>query len=687
MNDEELTLWEEEDSSGDEQEISLWEEEKSFGENGDEDISLWSDNEELPPVSELLLKENDKLTMVLPEGFKDWEEVFLLYLKFFNLKYSPDDADQRPFRLSLDGAFLYGSDDKGNRWKGSELIKEAAKKRDAVGMRQRAVVLLEGLICERDPEAALKWLHMAARAGDLKALRILVYSLFGMEKILVAPREDAKREDAEGRFIKVSDLFDGVNISDAKKLLYVKKLIELTKEYHNLKSYNLLWRRPISKNRQLITLVYGYLIQAYEMGNDHIDTKNYLKDWGKSLYEEIHNEPLYDGLLIRDKESGERQIANLCRIFGVEEEDLEKPIILEWNPRRDFKCESGYYVYLQGTAKNISITGSRLDLRKSEIQEWSWKILRKIVCEDYPDLYFAPFYVYCMKQLVEQFFQKEIDFYDKKGAKKYTDVLEVFNTNRYLAEWDDYSNGYSGYSNSTDYKYLIIKEKQFWERVKKIPDYTRRELNLISPEERKDKIKEYIKECTKYYSAEEFSALKEAAAGNEWPLEASYLLGLRYEYGQGTEADWSEAVKCFKRAERSLLKDNSKKHLERLEPQTEFFREMKNLLPLLHSPQAATAAERIKEMAEKGFSPAMVVMAKQMLESEQFKRADYFFPYDPSKGLKLLKDAAELQNMSAMYELILIGRNGKYGFEPDESFATKYKLKQDTTIYTDLLLK
>ena len=302
-------------------------------------------------------------------------------------------------------------------------------------------------------------------------------------------------------------------------------------------------------------------------------------------------------------------------------------------------------------------------------------------------MYFAPFYVFCMEQMVEQFFQEEIDYYDKKGAKKYVDVLKVFNTNRYLGEWDDYSHGYSGYSKSRDYQYLIEKEKQFWERVKEMPDSTRKKLNLISPEERKEKIKDYIKEYTKYYSAEEFNALKKAAAGDEWPLEASYLLGLRYEYGQGTEADWSEAVKCFKKAERGLLKDNSKKHLERLEPQTEFFREMKNLLPLLHSPQAATAAERIKEMAEKNFSPAMMVMAKQMLEPEQFKRADYYFPYDPQKGLKLLKNAAELHNMNAMYELMLIGRNGKYGFEPNESFAIDYKLKQDMTIYTDLLLK
>jgi TPR repeat protein len=692
MKDDELTLWEEDEPSIDVKELSLWEEEKNFGQNGDEDISLWSDNEDLPPISQLLLHEGDKLELTLPKGFNDWTKMARCYEWYYNHHHDGNETssyyeETSRFIQCLKGAVLYGSDDKEKWWEGSVYIKEAASRKDPIGMRQRAIVLLEGIICDRDRESALKWLHMAARAGDLKALRILVYSLFGMEKILVAPRENAKREDEEGRFIKISDLFDEVHLSRIEKLHYVKALIDLTMEYYRIQWKGELWRRSYTQDRPLLTLVYGYLIRMYEVDKEKLDTGRLLKDWGSYLYAEIRNDPLYDGVLISNKESKAQQIANLCKIFNEDEEELENPLTWNWNPRSELGYQSGHYINLIDTSRKGNEEGIRLKCRTLEIRKWPWRKLRKIVCVDGYYQYFAPFYVYCMEQMVDRFFREEIDCYDEREVKKFSDVKSVFDTNRFLGELDKYTYGYKGYKDSNNYKYFIEKEKQYWERVKKLPDSTRSKLNLISPGERKNKIKDYVKEYTKNYSAEEFSALKEAAAGNEWPLEASYLLGLRYEYGQGIEADWSEAVKYFKKAERSLFKNNCKKHLERLEPQTEFFREMKNLLPLLHSPQAATAAEKIKEMAGKDFSPAMLVMAKQMLENEQFKRSDYYFPYDPQKGFKLLKDAAQLRNMSAMYELVLIGRNGKYGYEINEALAKDYQRMQETTIYQDLLLE
>ena len=681
MKDEELTLWEDDKTVSEEQELTLWEddesasdnkavqnttileEEKVFGQTGDEGISLWSDATELPPISELLLREGDRVKQGNEYYIRDYDDAYT-------------------------GLLRYGLGDETKQREGQKYIESGAKKqRDTVCMRQRAVVLLEGLVCPRDAMSALIWLHMAAREGDIKALRILVYALFGMEKILVSPRIGASKADKEGRSIRLTDLFDGVNLSEKEKLYYVKTLIENTVAIKRSLDKKKFLFVPISEDRPLLTLVYGYLIRTYEIDKELIDTERMLKKWGNVLYAEIKRQPLYDGVLIQNKESESSQISRLCRMFDVEEEDLEKPITWEWNPYREFRRQQGDYDHI----KSINIDGNRgayrLMIHRKEIENWPWRKLREIVYEKQPSLYFAPFYVYCMRRMVEKFFEEKIDYSDEKGLRKIHDVKYIFKTIKYLSEHGEYRYGYSEFGKSYDYKYLAEKEDKFWDIVKEMPDKIRVHQKLLSPKEIEEKIKENTKKYSKYFSVEEFNALKEAAAGDEWPKEASYLLGLRYEYGQGTEADWSEAVKCFKKAEGSLFKNNSQKHLERLEPQTEYFKEMKNLLQLLHSPQAATAAARIEDMSKKGFSPAMLVIAKQKLESDDHKRADFIFSYDQRGGLELLKDAAELRNMTAMYELVLIARNGKYNFNPNEDFANYYQKMQEKILEEDLRME
>lgn len=683
-DEQELTLWEE--TAKDEQELILWEEEKVSGQNGNENISLWSDTNELPPVTQLIIHEGDRLGITLPEGFEDWKEVGRCFIEYYNRDPGRDVDDSRPLTKSLEGAVLYGSDDAGKQWEGSELILETANRKDAVGMRQRAVVLLEGLICERDPESALKWLHLAARMGDIKALRILVYSLFGMDKILIAPREDAQGSDKEGRSIRLNDLFDGVSVSEKDKLYYVKVLIELTWEYYQINWNGVLMMGSLYKDRPLLTLVYGYLKRLYEVDKKIPDSDSVLRKWGNCLYAEIKKEPLYDGVLVCERESEERQIASLCSMFDVEEEDLATPLSWSWNPRKLFPCKQGNF---ESLGKRDSNEQNLLVTKSKEIKKWPWRKLRKIVREYEPNYFFAPFYVFCMEEMVERLLKEGIDYSDKHSVRKIRDVNDVFTKIRFLGKNGEYRYGYGDFCKSSAYEYFAEKEKQFWEMADKIPDPVR-EKNSITRRDiktRQEVVKEKVREYCQYYSADEFKALKEAASGNEWNEEASYLLGLRYEYGQGTEADWREAVKCFKIAQDGLFAKNSKKHLEKLEPQVEHFRELKNLLPILHSPQAATAAARIEELSRKGFSPAKLVMAKQMMEPNQQKRENYFFPYDPRRGLELAKQAAGLGNLSAMYELVLIGRNGKYNFEPDESFACEYQQKQEKALEEDLRIE
>ena len=685
--DQELTLWEEEagEPEGETGRLpELWEEERVFGQDGDEDISLWADYKDLPPVSELLLHEADTLSIMLPEGFKDWPEVARYYRKFY---YGYEDLSicyDKPLTKSLNGAVLYGSADEEKQRKGSEYIKEAADREDAVGMRLRAVVLLEGLVCDRDCESALKWLHLAARAGDLKALRILVYALFGMEKILVAPREDAKREDNEGRCVKITDLFDGVSLSDKEKLYYVKALIELTKDFYEIPWEGYLWNQSIYRNRPLLTLIFGYLKRMYEIDKDILDVNEFTGSWGTALYEMIKRKPLYDGILIPAKESAREQIADLCRILNTDEDALDKPTLWVFDPYEELSNVKGRYT---GAELKFCHEARNYEKHLEEIDKWDWNRLRMIVSEG-PNTFYSVFYVHCMKVMADSYLRQNIDFSDKKIMKKTIDVAYIFEKMQNLS---DQLYGYGGFQDSSDYKYLAEQEKKFLGLIDGSQDPIRVYREIVSRTTYNKAllrlVKEYSREYNKYYSEEEFKILKEEAAGNVWPKEASYLLGLRYEYGQGTEADWSEAVKCFKRAEGGLYKNNSKKHLQRLEPQAQSFREMKNLLPLLHSPQASAAAERIKELSGKGFSPAKLVMARQMLEPDQYKRADFFFPYDPQQGLGLLKEAAELGNLTARYELLLMGRNGKYNYEPNEALADKYQQMQQQTMSEDLYIQ
>ncbi|MBE5824128.1 MAG: sel1 repeat family protein [Butyrivibrio sp.] len=702
MKDEDLTLWEDnpatdeqeltlwEDATEDEQELSLWEEEKVLGQNGSEKISLWSDAKELPPISQLLIREENLGGISLPEGFEDWKEVVDCFIKYYNKDADLGIDESRPLTKSLEGAALYGSDDSAKQWEGSELISDAANRKDAVGMRQRAVVLLEGLVCERDPESALKWLHMAVRAGDIKALRILVYSLYGMEKILVAPRENAKAGDNEGRSIKISDLFDGVTVSEKDKLHYVRRLIDLTEKYYSIDWGDRLIKGSHYKDRPLLTLVYGYLTRLYEIDKTIPDSESVLNKWGNELYAEIKKEPLYDGLLIPERESETRQIDNLCRIFDVEEEDLAQPLSLSWNPIRLFPKREGDFVNLiRDNAYGNNREHNFLIEKKEEIKNWTWRKLRRIVCDHDPEYFFAPFYVCCMEAMVEKLFKEGINYSEKNGIRKIQDVKNIFNTVRFLGKTGSYRYGYGDFNKSYWYEYFIEKEKLFWEMADRIPDLIieKNKIKKVDIKTKEEVVRENVSKYSKYFSADEFNALKEAAAGSDWKKEAAYLLGLRYEYGQGTEADWGEAVKCFEIGQEGMFKKNSKKHLDRLQPQVENFRELKNLLPVLHSPQAATAAARIEQLSQRGLSPAKFLMAKQMLEPNVQKRENFIFPYDPERGLKLLEQAADKGNYSAMYELVLIGRNCKYNFDHDEFLANKYQSMQEKALEEDLRIE
>ncbi len=702
MKDEDLTLWEEnpatdeqeltlwEDATEDEQELSLWEEEKVLGQNGSEKISLWSDAKELPPISQLLIREENLGGISLPEGFEDWKEVGDCFIKYYNKDADLGIDESRPLTKSLEGAALYGSDDPAKQWEGSELISDAANRKDAVGMRQRAVVLLEGLVCERDPESALKWLHMAVRAGDIKALRILVYSLYGMEKILVAPRENAKAGDSEGRSIKLSDLFDGVTVSEKDKLYYVKGLIDLTWNYYSIDWGGRLIKGSHYKDRPLLSLVYGYLTRLYEIDKTIPDSESVLNKWGNELYAEIKKEPLYDGLLIPERESEVRQIGNLCRIFDVEEEDLAQPLSLSWNPIRLFPKREGDFVNLiRDNAYGNNSEQHFLIEKKEEIKNWTWRKLREIVCDYGSKHWFSPFYVFCMEVMVDRFFKEGINYSDRLGIRKIQDVNYIFTTVRFLGKTGSYRYGYGDFNKSYWYEYFIEKEKLFWEMADRIPDLIieKNKIKKVDIKTKEEVVKENVQKYSKYFSADEFNALKEAAAGSDWKKEAAYLLGLRYEYGQGTEADWSEAVKWFKIGQDSMFKENSKKHFDRLESQVENFRELKNLLPVLHSPQASTAAARIEQLSQRGLSPAKFLMAKQMLEPNVQKRENFIFPYDPERGLKLLEQAADKGNYSAMYELVLIGRNCKYNFDHDEFLANKYQSMQEKALEEDLRIE
>ncbi|MCR5676083.1 MAG: hypothetical protein K6G16_10290 [Lachnospiraceae bacterium] len=308
MND--LSLWEEEENITDEESESI------VGSEGDENLTLWAEEEsDLPPLADLLFDDDLRIDPYLPDsdsidrypGDDDYGKATFLYQQFYTDPASivADGAAAR----SLRGAWLYASPNPAKQWEGAELIREAAQERDGIAMRERAVVLLEGLVCERDPDAALKWLLMAARAGDLKALRILVYAIYGAERLLVVPRPDAKPGDPPGRSITLSDLFKDVELSDAERVNYLRHLIDLEQQSIRVLDGKAAIRgMHLDHHRRFLTLLFAYIRQVRQTDPEYLLDGRFLNRWEKPLRAAIGINPLIDGILIRERETSEEQL-------------------------------------------------------------------------------------------------------------------------------------------------------------------------------------------------------------------------------------------------------------------------------------------------------------------------------------------------------------------------------------------
>lgn len=225
------------------------------------------------------------------------------------------------FARSLYGAYLYSADDFATQLKGAYLtvyhIQDTAST-PTIAPRVYAVILLEGLVCDRNPQCALGWLHFAAKLGDFKALRILVYALFGVERLLVTPRIGAKKDDSPGRTMRISDLFQGVDITDRDRLRYLRMLINLEIRsacsrdgYGYMKAVKL---TPLGNDRRFLGLLFGYVLLARKVEPETLSECEFLSKYIDDLKKAIEKEPLYDGIIIKEKMLSEEQLKILEEI-------------------------------------------------------------------------------------------------------------------------------------------------------------------------------------------------------------------------------------------------------------------------------------------------------------------------------------------------------------------------------------
>ncbi|MBQ8138787.1 MAG: hypothetical protein IJ195_04955 [Lachnospiraceae bacterium] len=598
---------------------------------------------------------------------------------------------------SLKGAYLYASDAYTKQMEGAELILEAAKDECPIGMREYAVVLLEGLVCDRNPEIACKWLHLAARYGDKKALRILVYSMFGVEKLVAVPRKETLAGDSQGRTILISDLFNDMEITDKDRLVYLKLLIELSGVRRPSGKIGIR-HAPTSLDRRFMGLLFGYILLAKKIDPDLLLEKwfvEYRFD-KKFLLEAIEKEPLYDGVVIKNKMTSDEQmkvVNDLYEQLDKKKKELEKAKKKAEELKKEnihpeiVDEETGelteFPPLFQGRYNDYDLYDSSSICNASRAELIHWTLAKGsgwLSCNHRVNPHSL---VYCARTLVRRALNKGQDICNIKERNRLIEAITLIIQMKNVRE--SKFNCLEGFRDSNDYKYILKEEQDIFELIDSSPNRDEIYYDLCkhfnySPLKEKA-VHILIDKYCDNYNADEIAGLKDEIEKNALPREASFLLGLRYERGLGTDPDWENAAKCFKDGNGGLFSDQCKIHLEKIESSMEDFNDLKNSLNLLRTDQAATGGEEIDKLVKKGFDLAMYLVAKQKMELDPDIAEQNYYDLDFEGGITLLKKAAEKGSISAICELV---RLYKYGVATSRG-GYIYLDKVEANKYRDIL--